>query len=333
LERRDVGVSKGGPDWVRKIRERTGLAAHQHLYIGDSLHDMVTATRGPMLYAHAMWSPGKYEYGLQASSPAWAVNVTQHIFRKRHPWYWLLDVSDNHGRPVRVRSLIDGNGAGSWQTKDWLLGLLKDDLDRPIPGTPMLLSEFVMLHLLSSVYDENLFGGSDLWTTYPGHSGNPNVVMGRFLDVATKLSRDAHAQDLFVRHTPAKKSKQARDEGGREGALRNQLETTRIGAPYRGRLAGKRVLLFDNFLTYGYSTENARNLAMAAGASEVVVATVGKYGDTMNVVAPVQPWDALFQSPPDAVSFTNSNRYGRVDEEALGEFADSLNAIRAANWL
>ncbi len=270
---------------------------------------------------------------MQAVSPAWVVNVVRHILRKHHPWYWTLDTCDALGRPVRAMTLIDANGAGSPNTRQALLRLLKDGIDSTIQGTPMNLSEFVMLHMLASVYHSNLFGGAHFWTTYPGHTGDPNDVMGGFLDIAAKLSRNKYKADLLVRHTGAVRSREARDEGGLVGALKNQLETVQAGEAYRGKLTGRRVLLLDNFLTWGYSAEVGRNLLLNAVASEVIVACVGKYGPRINLVTPPSTtWDAFDTARPVPSGWTHATHAGVTNQTALVEFLQSLRGIRSSAW-
>ena len=333
VERSDVGKAKGSTLWIDKFRELSGLEPNQLFYVGDSDHDVWTASWGPMIYAHAMWSCPPGVYGLHAKSPAWVVNVVRHIFRKQHPWYWTLNTTDALDRPVRAMTLIDADGAGSEKTRQALLKLLKDDVNSYIRDTPMGLREAVMLHMLASVYHDNLFGGSHFWTTYPGHLGAPNEVMGDFLYVAAQLSRNKYKDDLLVRHKPAMKSKQARDEGGTVGALRNQLETVQVGDGYRRSLRDKRVILLDNFLTWGYSTESGRNLLLNAGASEVVVACVGKYGPRINVIASShEDWDAFETDRPDMSVFSHTTTAGTYHPEALDDFLASLRGMREASW-
>ena len=333
LEKSDVGIAKGSAAWVAAFRSATGLEPHQLLYVGDTTHDMVTATRGPMIYAHAMWSCPPSQYGLRATSPRWVVNVVKHIFRKQTPWYWTLETTDTTGRRVQAMTLVDGNGAGSQETKERLVDLFKRDRDVGLSNTPMNLSEFVMLHMLASVYDSNLFGGADYWTTYPGHTGAPNSIMGNFVDIAAKLSRNKHSPSLLQRHTPAKKSRDARGTGDWTGALRNQIDTIRVGDEYREKLIGKRILLLDNFLTWGFSMECARNMLLNAGAAEVVVACIGKYGQRVRVIAsPTSEWDAFAIDRPDAETFLQDQRLGDVHTEALGEFQQSLSGLTQATW-
>jgi len=333
IERRDVGARKGSPLWINKLEELTGVRPHQMLYVGDSQYDMITATRGPMIYAHAMWAGDPGPYGLHAKSPQWVANVVRHIFRKQHPWYWTLDTLDAQRRPVRAMTLIDGNGAGDDRTKSVLIDLFKNDRDHRIRNTPMRASEFVMLHMLASVYHDNLFGGADYWTTYPGHEGSPNDIMGDFLDIAAKLSRNSYKKNLFHRHTPALRSRDARAQGGDTGALKNQLETVRLSEEYRGKIQGKRILLLDNFLTRGYTTEGGRNLLLAAGAAEVVVACVGKYSDWIQTVAPTDMnWDPFGIERPSPWTFSLTPRTGTTHEAALKDFLASLNGIHQADW-
>ena len=333
LERSDVGKAKGSTLWIDKFRELTGFEPHQLFYVGDSDHDMFTASWGPMIYAHAVWSCPPGQYGLKAPSPTWVVNVVEYIFRKEHPWYWTLQTTDGAGRAVRAMTLIDADGAGRPQVKQRLIWLLKDDIDSPIPTTPMTLREFVMLHMLASVYHSNLFGGSQFWTTYPGRAGVPNTIMGDFLNVAAKLSRSKYADDLLIRHTPAQRSRDARHQGGIFEALRNQLETMNVGEEYRKKIKGKRILLLDNFLTMGFTTEGGRTLLLAANAAEVVVACVGKYGPTMYVTTPPnEHWDPFARDRPAPTSFGLRQYSGTYHPEALDEFAASLEAIRNAAW-
>ncbi len=62
VEKTDVGKAKGSKLWIDKLRNLTGLSPNQWFYVGDSDHDIWTASRGPMIYAHATWStpPGPY---------------------------------------------------------------------------------------------------------------------------------------------------------------------------------------------------------------------------------------------------------------------------------
>lgn len=329
--RDDVGKNKGSPEWIDHVCTQLGLRPHELFYVGDSKGDMITASWRGVLYAHAAWSVPRGDYGLTAPAPGWVPAVVQHIFRKARPWFWTLQRQDARGRPVHAMALLDTYGAGDSAIQDALVRLLKSGLDRPVG--PMAMAEFVLLHLLSSVYGSRLFGETDWWTTYPGHAGSPHAIMGDFLDVASKLFRKQYRRDLLIRHTAAQKSQPSFVSGHYPRAIRNQATTLNVNAKYRRAVADKRILVLDNFLTRGYSTEHARNLLLAAGAKAVVVACVAKYNAPLHLVtAPDEPWDAFGRTPPDPKKYRWEEDWGTRDNDSLGEFQASYQAILAESW-
>jgi soluble P-type ATPase len=328
----EAGKAKGSPVWIDLIKRETGLQTNELLYVGDSHWDMITATRGPLVYCHAEWAAPRGQYGIPAPAPGWVPAVVEHIFRKQHRWYWTLDTTDTAGRRVRKMALIDGNGAGDDVLKSNLIDLLK----REIPATvgQMLLRDFVMLHLIASLYEEGLTSESGWWTTYPSSTGSRNTVMGDFLNIAAKLFRRTYKPDLLIRHTPALKSKQAYDQGGMEGAFRNQLDTMRLGPVASKEVSRNSVLLVDNFLTRGVTTEVGRCLLTVAGSPEVVTVAVGKYGASTNILIPPDSvrWDPHSAAHPDLAAFKYYSVSGQVNHQALAEFVASHHAMRSERW-
>lgn len=329
-----VGKNKGSGVWVDAFKAVTGLEANQLFYVGNTQWDMITATRGPIVYAHSAWSgTPPYPYGLVAPSPGWVAAVIHHIFRKQHNWYWTLQEADPGGKPVNTVTLLDANGAGGDRTlRSALLALFKDNRDTPLGS--MTLKQFVMLHMLASLNNDGDFAAAQMWTTYPGHKGAPNEAMREFLDVAAKLARNRYKEDLLIRHTEAEKSNVVfhRPGGGFPAALRNQLETMQVGVAHRGKLTNRRVLLLDNFLTWGSTTEAGRNMLLAAGAASVKVACVGKYGDSMYVAGGFTPgWDPSEPTSPPP-GFRYGERPGTKNSLALEEFAASYAAMAKERW-
>lgn len=190
-----------------------------------------------------------------------------------------------------------------------------------------------MLHMLASLNADGDFAAARLWTTYPGHDGAPNAAMREFLDVAAKLARNRYREDLLVRFATAERSNAIFHRAGIAPAIDNQLTTVRVGDAHRGKLDGQRILLLDNFLTWGSTTESGRNLLLAAGASTVKVACVGKYGDRMYAVgAPSSSWDPFKTSAPAGSSFRYEERLGARDLGALHEFAALYAAMSKEQW-
>lgn len=334
---RDVGINKGSPRWINYICSMTGLRRNQLFYVGDTRHDMVTAVQGSVVYAHAAWSKPAGKYGLIAPAPGWVPAIVEHIFRKPQPWYWELDATDITGRPIWVRTLINAKGAGDLALQRGLLSLLKSD-QKPSVGR-LTLRAFVMLHMLASLYDSDVLSTVDYWTTYPGHRGSRNKPMAGPLDKFAKLFRQQHYIDLLDRHTRAQQSREAYKQGNVLGAFANQIGSVRLNPKAADDIAGKQVLVIDNYITRGPSTETARNLLLAAGASKVLVAAVSKYelaqrGYEYSVFSPQASvtFDPFTTERPPESQFTRQQMLGTKNPAALDTFAASYRSMLTEQW-
>jgi hypothetical protein len=274
VTRTDTGVPKGSPVWVQKFTEATAFSANEIAYLGDSDRDMITATRGPMLYFHAAWSvadPNKY--GFRAESPKWFSDVSLRILLKGTPWYWRTTDNSSWPQPIEIRALLAAGDLLDDPLKSDLLQLLKHDRD-VLSSAEMSIRDFVSLHLLASIFHDDLFS-MDLWTCIPGHAGARNLTLEPTLQLAANLSRTKFRPDLIQRTHEAERSNVAYWRGGTTEAMKVQLSSLAVNPKYR--LAGKRVLVLDNYLTHGTTTEAVRMLLYMAGAAEVVSVAVGKY--------------------------------------------------------
>ncbi len=328
----EIGKNKGSPLWIDRIKADTGLATNQLLYVGDSKGDMITASHAKVVYFHAEWVTPHGMYGFPAPAPGWIAAIVEHIFRKQHLWYWTLDASDTAGRRVRQMAMIDGNGAGDDVLKSGLIDVFKRNQQWRVGQ--MTLRDFVMLHLVASLYAEGLVTEANWWTTYPGSTGQVNDVMGTFLDVAAKLFRKKYNEDLIVRHQPAMKSKPAYERGQIRGAFQNQLDTVHLNPNSRHNISNSCVLILDNFITRAVTVEAGRNLLLAGGASDVVSAGIGKYGEYAWLFAPStnHAWNPYSTTHPPASTFRNVEVHGNVNGAALDEFVASHKAMKHARW-
>lgn len=315
LTKYDVGKSKGSDLWIEPLKRITGLEVNSLLYVGDSDYDMFTASRGPMIYVHAGWAEPNSRYGFVAPSPSWVQAAVEHIFQKQQLWYWTLDTNDQLYRPVRARAVINGSGEGD--LKYDIIEVFKKDRGLGEVG-PMSLRDFILLHMVASICAEGWHLGSDLWTTYPGHDHSQSPAMQSFLAVTAKLFRQKYEAGLVERHTAALSSREANKQSLKT-AFNNQLDTVRINPP-KGGLAGKHVILFDDFITRGPSVETARNLLLQAGAGGVLAVGIGKYGSAINVLSQAGAAD-----PELRLDLTT----GTTNQAALNEFIASYEQVRA----
>ncbi len=329
LTRSKVGANKGSPLWVYKACEEFSLDTNQVLVLGDSDNDMRTAVNARVVYFNAAWSNPSYRYGISVREPWIFPVMVREFFMKEVDWFWTISDSDGLGRAVTATAVVDSRGAGIRAFQDDLIDFLKERKD-PRVGR-FSLRGFVALHLLGSIYGSGLYRGADTWTTYPGSKGGINEVLGPILSYASKLFRERYAGDLFVRHTPAVDSGEARVRG--EGHLinfPNQSNTVRLNEDRRDRIEGKRVLVVDDFETQGYSMECARNLLMQAGAADVLCVSVSKYQKPRQVVTPAEgySWDPYLPTTHPEGSFVQKLASEHRDPRVLAVVRRSYRRLR-----
>ena len=311
-----VGAKKGSPRWVESACTDFGIPTNQVVWLGDSDLDMRSAANAHIVYFNAGWSVPDYLYGINVPSPRVFDLVITECFTKTLYWYWQLSEVDGAGRSLEVKAMIDGNGAGIPALKDDLIRFLKYGGD-PSVG-PLSVRDFMMIHLLASIYGEGLASSVDTWTTYPGSRGGSNAAMAPFIHMAARLFRDKYVDDLLVRHQPAIDSGKSRWQ--RRGVnFLNQVNTVFLNNGHEQRVVDRRILVVDDFSTDGYSFECARNLLLEGGASDVVCVALGKYGLRHHIVSP-RPgysWDPFRPWRHNADAFNEFQQSGTTDNVAL----------------
>jgi hypothetical protein len=143
--------------------------------------------------------------------------------------------------------------------------------------------DVLMLHAMTSLYLEGLIRPNSLFAVYPSSKpGKISPLLKEFLKPASRLFHGYFKEDLLVRATQAVDSSLEKANARRENRRpnipdTNQTNTVHINPAYRRTLQGRPVIVFDDFTTTGQSLEWARNLLYSAGASQVILLTIGKY--------------------------------------------------------
>jgi hypoxanthine phosphoribosyltransferase len=231
-------------------------------------------------------------------------------------------------------ALIRAGGADDGPIRQQLLDVLKDGLQHSVG--PMQVSDFTMLHLVASLYTSGITGEREWWALYPGRTGAAKPALTGFLSYAAKLFQRQYPGELLIRHTNAQHSRDARGNDY-ANAVENQLNTVMVNPDLSATLPGKNVLLIDDFITYGPTTECARNMLLKAGASDVVSVAIGKYGPSIRLFAIQEEaghtWDP-YSDAPQFEHVTHEYRYrtGMQDSAALDEFYASYRAMEAEAW-
>lgn len=327
-----TGKKKPGGTLVAAFCREYGFAPHEILVIGKDQRSVLEALNGCAIGFHAGWCGRTSKYGIHIETQDEFLEYLDLFFLKKALWYATYDSSDELGREVVLKTLIDGNGAGSQSLKSNLYDTLKKKQEVYTNGAS--LSKFMMTHMIASAYLDGLFSvdrNQIVVQIYPGHlpTSQPPVLIQQTID-SFKLFRVKPAtvsggEYGLQRWRVAAQSHKKRMEGHRdEVAFQNQMSTVRLAA--KTQVRGKRVIVLDDFHTDGFSLEAARNIYLAAGADTVTLLAFGKYGFKITEAVPkrrnlVKPYEEKSYSDDDFEIVE-----GRVETnpDALPEFRESL---------
>ena len=332
LDHQLVGANKGSVKWVDAAIRKFNVNRNELVWLGDTDQDMWSAVNGRVIYFNAGWSEPDYDYGFNIETPQKFATIITECFAKELNWYWTVEGSDKIGRPFTARAIIDGSGAGIFVLKDGLISFLKRG-GNPSIG-PFCMREFIMLHLVGSIYGEGLFAEADVWTIYPSHTGGPNSAMAPFVEVVAQLFRDRYLEDLLIRHTHSNDSGQVRHNkaqgiSSNKIDFANQINTVQVNEQYKTRIKGKRIVVVDDFTTEGWSLECARNLLYKAGAVEVVCITIGKYGSKHYIATAAKEytWNPYKEITHKTGTFEFESTPGNFDPRALEVIRESYERV------
>ncbi len=300
---------RGSPNWIDAATAKTGLQRHELLYIGVTNLDWRTAINAGVFYLHAGWRskipPGTTS--IVAHSPSDVMKFLDHFLVRPPRWSFRLDDPANG---FYLRALLPASAtlpSTSPRSSFSLQDVFTYDRDIRVGDTSA--RNLLMLHVLSSCYVEGLLGRNTIFCTYPSSKiGQYSSQIEEYVRPAASLVHGYYRNDLLIRETEAPDTSLVRVRARSEGripdvSIATQASTVRLGDKYRGKLGGKRVIVFDDFTTSGMSLEWARNLLLAAGASNVVTLTIGKYKTTHDrhilTSANIDPYAVNMLSPSD----------------------------------
>lgn len=332
LTKEDVGISKGSPLWIDRICTDFHIKENEVVYIGDSDHDMQTAVNSKIIYFNAEWSNPDYKYGIPIISPDILPMILKHFFIKEHLWYWSIDSSDLRKQPVIDRALIQGRDIGVGNFKNSLLRWAKDGIDSKIDS--ITLSEFLLYLLLGNLYLDGMYSEIDTVAVIPGHQGGHNPLMEKSLNRMAMLFRDTFNPNLLHRHTKAKKSAFAR-KAGDPLTFRDQVITMCLSCDLKNRskmIDGKTILMIDDFITEGFSTEWARNLLYNAGARKVISVTIGAFHDAIEVQSITKgfKWNSYSPIDIDDKYISSKDVFATKNTHALTTIVNSYKELTGA---
>ena len=245
--------------------------------LGTSEEDFLMAVNSRSILLACGWCPDldakTKRYGVLVDAPQRLEQVIGFL-EDKHPWYF-----QHHSAFLDVFSLTD---AGTKYESDAQLKRLAERLQSCLKNGQPIYKNAFRLHLLSSLYSTDGFKSADVWSYYPSSDSKNSgqEIMTEFSELARTTFGKRNKGPLVIRHKPSVKRHMS---GGDRNDPRSQLDTIHLNPEYRDKLAGKTVVIMDDYLTRGVSFGVSASLLQKAGAAKMIGVSMGKFGNASNV--------------------------------------------------
>lgn len=86
------------------------------------------------------------------------------------------------------------------------------------------------------------------------------------------------SESVFIRHTATEKSRfHSRDVRQRDDYCLKHFQSICVNDKYKGKLKGRVVCVFDDYLTHGNTFEALRNLLIKCKVKKIIFVSIGKF--------------------------------------------------------
>jgi hypothetical protein len=275
----------GGRRWLKEIINKNKDKLNHFLFVGNKDQDFYTAVniKVPLLYP--LWTRNIESKAKQYGYEIHNVDELRKFigtYNNQNSWYFSLDLPDGS----KVYSLICAHYYSLYipeKERELVIGfekLLKD-------GNKLYFKVF-LAHFIASMTNKPEFRDIDIWSVFPSSGLELNEDMMFFKEkvrTTTKV-RNPHLiesgqriNNLFIRHTQITKSHlMRREDRKKEGCVRH-FKSIYLNDAYKGKLKGKNICVFDDYLTHGNSFEAARNLLRKEGVNNIIFVSIGRFNN------------------------------------------------------
>lgn len=173
------------------------------------------------------------------------------------------------------------------------------------------------------------------WAVAPSSSTQPNEVMENLKEHVRYMMNGRKPQPIFIRHRETRQSRlEEPEERQRVNYCQKHFQTIRVNddKTYKGKLKGRVVCVFDDFLTNGNTFETLRNLLVACKVKKIIFLSIGKFQSrgeksytqkSFNIQGDVHTtnYTATFKEDlQHPVSFNDNARRELVDLKGLADY-------------
>lgn len=254
------------------------IPAHDFIVLAATNDDVQMAKNGGGVLVPAGWAADAKvaDYGIAVADGAELKDALGLIdgwpgswyFEGTEPWYGVRSLSDVSGKHVstpqeefarKVVNTIKGGG----------------------PRLQALLVVAARSLLMSGTAAQDKL----MWGVYPSSAsanddGETLSDFGhRLRTVVSKVHWAKRGAPLLIRHT--RSAKRSYGASGDRTDPADQIETLHINPEYRGKVAGRHVVMLDDCATYGVSFGVASAFLRKAGAASVSCVALGKFGNQL----------------------------------------------------
>lgn len=320
------------------IMNELNLKRNEMIYVGRSEEDLQAATNGHVLFINATWYQTVNDYGFQFSEPKEIARFIDVFCLREQLWGW----EGHFNNDIHYYALAPFS---TYKAEFTMYSANARDLAKLSIGSP----DFWIRYLGASIYFSGLSEDASFITTYVGHNADSPYKLANIMEHDLKglavSFKGKYLKDLFVRHTTALKSQQARIDNQRV-KITSQINTVNLnpspiknlttGDRYTNRpnLRGKKILVIDDFCTEGNAHETARMYLKAAGAKVINISWLKFINRDVAICEPtcrISPWE------PNRLNSNNINYIGSIsyaDNLAPGSAPQelTLNIQKYENW-
>ena len=137
---------------------------------------------------------------------------------------------------------------------------------------------YLISFLLTAIAHDPEFREVQDWAVAPSSSTEPNKVMENLKEHVRYMMNGRKPQPIFIRHTATRKSRfDGRQARQHVNYCLKHFRTILVNKTYQGKLEGRVVCVFDDFLTNGNTFEAMRNLLVACKVKKIIFLSIGKF--------------------------------------------------------
>lgn len=243
------------------------------IVIGGNFDDFLMAVNSQTLLIKCGWSKDLEDrmapYGIPIKYPKTIPSIIN-LLADSEPWYFKYETE-----PFSIYTLTN---AGTYLEDNKYAIKLIEQLRACLKEGSQYHKKAFTLHLMSSILATDVFREVDIWSYYPSSESrnDESEVMSSFCEMARYTFKKKTLGPLFIRHMTSIK-RHLTGMGRQDPA--SQIETLHLNPAYKDKIAGKTVVVMDDYLTYGLSFGVANALLRKAGVSKAICVSMGKFGN------------------------------------------------------